>query len=35
MNDYMTQAAMTTWAAKNLPARLLAAQECPPQRFEL
>jgi len=26
MNDDMTQAAMTTWAAKNLPARLLAAQ---------
>jgi hypothetical protein len=26
MNDDMTQAAMTTWAAKDLPARLLAAQ---------
>jgi hypothetical protein len=26
MSDDMTQAAMTTWAAKDLPARLLAAQ---------
>ncbi len=26
MTDDMTQAAMTTWAAKDLPARLLAAQ---------
>jgi hypothetical protein len=26
MTDDMTQAAMTTWAAKNLPARLLATQ---------
>jgi hypothetical protein len=26
MIDDMTQAAMTTWAAKDLPARLLAAQ---------
>jgi hypothetical protein len=26
MNDDITQAAMTTWAAKDLPARLLAAQ---------
>jgi hypothetical protein len=26
MTDEPTQAAMTTWAAKNLPARLLAAQ---------
>src|SRR5476651_1995473 len=26
MTDEQTQAAMTTWAAKDLPARLLAAQ---------
>jgi hypothetical protein len=26
MTDELTQAAMTTWAAKDLPARLLAAQ---------
>ena len=26
MTDDLTQAAMTTWAAKDLPARLLAAQ---------
>jgi hypothetical protein len=26
MTDDMTEAAMTTWAAKDLPARLLAAQ---------
>jgi hypothetical protein len=26
MTDELTTAAMTTWAAKNLPARLLAAQ---------
>jgi hypothetical protein len=26
MNDDITQAALTTWAAKDLPARLLAAQ---------
>jgi hypothetical protein len=26
MTENMTQAAMTTWAAKDLPARLLAAQ---------
>jgi hypothetical protein len=26
MTDDMTQAAMTTWAAKDLPARLLATQ---------
>jgi hypothetical protein len=26
MTDDMTQAAMTTWAAKDLPARLLTAQ---------
>ena len=26
MTDDITQAALTTWAAKDLPARLLAAQ---------
>jgi hypothetical protein len=36
MTDELTQAAMTTWAAKNLPARLLAAQvanlmDCTPE----